>query len=224
MTHIGQQRWKKWKKRCAISAIHRFFSEISPKFSDHMFYPWRFIRVVSLTKPHMGFLDGQLRWDAAQQLPTAAGQVNHEISLEEAYKGGEKDGACVYFFFRCMAGGVGCSPKNQGGYHEPKGCIFDEDRVPTCRNGVFLKELNNNDLVQQSRGGKAGRHGFLRGNDGCFFWDNYDCWQPDRLKQAVINLRLCQCSEGFQDRGGWHILDVSIHRHVWCFIWLTTLW
>lgn len=68
--------------------------------------------------------------------------------------------ACI-FFFRCMAGGVGCFPKNQGGYHEPKGCIFDEDRVPTCRNCVFLKELNNNDLVQQSRGVKPEDSGFF---------------------------------------------------------------
>ena len=43
-------------------------------------------------------------------------QVNHEISLEEAYKGGEKDRACVSFS-RCTGGGtlMGCFPNKQMG-------------------------------------------------------------------------------------------------------------
>ena len=61
-------------------------------------------------------------------------QVNHEISLEEAYKGGEKDGACVSFS-RCTAGGTGFNgllpQQTNGGCCEPKGSIFDEDGVPT---------------------------------------------------------------------------------------------
>ena len=80
--------------------------------------------MVSLTKPDMGFLDGQLRWDAAQQLPTAAGQVNHEISLEEAYKGGEKDGDCVYFFFGAWQVESVVPPKTKGDIMSQKGAFL----------------------------------------------------------------------------------------------------